>query len=123
VRRPTGGAGEPTSHDEEASEEEVEAFIDVGTREGILEPEDRDLVWGVVDFGDTLVRSVMTPRVDLVAGSVDEPLDVLLDRMIESSVSRMPLYRESVDQVVGVLHLRDLVAGWRATRAAAAERW
>jgi len=98
---------------EEASEEEVEAFIDVGTREGILEPEDRDLVWGVVDFGDTMVRSVMTPRVDVVAGRVEEPLAELLDRMIASSVSRMPIYRGTVDQVVGILHLRDVVAAWR----------
>jgi len=92
---------------------EIEAFIDVGTREGILEPADRDLLWGVVDFGDTQLRSVMTPRVDLVAGEVDEPLEALLDRMIEAPVTRMPLYRESIDQVVGVLHLRDLVVGMR----------
>jgi putative hemolysin len=110
------------THDEEASEEEVEAFIDVGTREGILEPEDRDLVWGVVDFGDTMVRSVMTPRVDLVAGRVDEPLDALLERMIGNSVSRMPLYRETVDHVVGILHLRDLVAGWRRDPGGPAEQ-
>jgi len=108
-------AAELEPHDEEASEEEVEAFIDVGTREGILEPGDRDLVWGVVDFGDTQVRSVMTPRVDLVAGRTDEPLEVLLDRMVEESVSRMPIYRESIDQVIGILNLRDLVAGARRT--------
>jgi len=100
-------------HEEEASEEEVEAFIEVGTREGILEPEDRDLLWGVVDFGDTQVRSVMTPRVDIVAAPIDEPLERLLDRMIAASVSRMPLYRGSIDQVAGILSLRDLVAGWR----------
>ncbi|KAB2966344.1 MAG: HlyC/CorC family transporter [Thermoanaerobaculia bacterium] len=99
--------------EDEASEEEVEAFIEVGTREGILEPGDRDMVWGVVDFGDTQVRSVMTPRVDVIAASVDEPLEALAERFIESSVSRMPLYRESVDQVVGVLHIRDLLAGLR----------
>ena len=98
-----------------ASEEEVEAFIDVGTREGILEPEDRDLVWGVVDFGDTQVRSVMTPRVDVIAASAEESLDALAERFIESSVSRMPLYRDSVDQIVGVLHIRDLLAGLRRT--------
>jgi putative hemolysin len=100
-------------HEEEASEEEVEAFIDVGTKEGILEPSDRDLVWGVVDFGDTMVRSVMTPRVDLVAGGIDEPLERLLERMIEAPVSRLPIYRETRDQVVGILHLRDAVAGSR----------
>jgi len=113
-RRPQAGEPAPEPADE-ASEEEVEAFIDVGTREGILEPADRDLVWGVVDFGDTQVRSVMTPRVDIVAASVDEPLERLAERFIASSFSRLPLYRDSIDQVVGVLHIRDLLAGLHRT--------
>lgn len=103
----------PSPADDEASEEEVEAFIDVGTREGILEPGDRDLVWGVVDFGDTQVRSVMTPRVDIVAARIDEPLDRLAEVFVRSSFSRLPLYAESVDQVVGILHIRDLLAASR----------
>jgi putative hemolysin len=108
--------------DEEASEEEVEAFIDVGTREGILEPEDRDLVWGVVDFGDTQVRSVMTPRVDIVAAPVEESLDRLARLVVENSVTRLPLYRGSIDQVVGILHIRDLLAGMmREPRPTAAD--
>ena len=108
--------------DEEASEEEVEAFIDVGTREGILEPEDRDLVWGVVDFGDTQVKSVMTPRVDIVAAPVDESLDRLARLFVEGSVTRIPLYRDAVDHIVGILHIRDLLAGLqRDPRPAAAE--
>jgi putative hemolysin len=111
ARREQGGpASEP---EDEASEEEVEAFIDVGTREGILEPADRDLVWGVVDFGDTQVRSVMTPRVDIVAARESESLERLADIFIGSSVSRLPLYRGSVDQIVGILHIRDLLAGLR----------
>ena len=103
----------PAPADDEASEEEVEAFIDVGTREGILEPEDRDLVWGVVDFGDTQVRSVMTPRVDIVGARIDESLDQIAEVFVRSSFSRLPLYRESVDQVAGILHIRDLLAGLR----------
>jgi len=99
--------------DDEASDEEVEAFIDVGTREGILEPDDRDLVRGVVDFGDTQVRSVMTPRVDIVAAGVDESLDALAEIFVRASVSRLPLYRDSTDYIVGILHIRDLLAGLR----------
>ena len=111
-RRP-GPAPEPAGDDETASEEEVEAFIDVGTREGILEPGDRDLVWGVVDFGDTQVRSVMTPRVDMVSAPVDASLDQLADLFATSAYSRIPLYRDSVDQVIGVLHIRDLLVALR----------
>ncbi|MEO8276318.1 MAG: hemolysin family protein [Thermoanaerobaculia bacterium] len=101
------------SESDEASEEEVEAFIEVGTQEGILEPEDRDLVWGVVDFGDTLARSVMTPRVDMVCGRMSDSLDRLAEIFNESEYSRLPLYRESVDQIVAVLHLRDLFRALR----------
>jgi CBS domain containing-hemolysin-like protein len=99
--------------DDEASEEEVEAFIEVGTQEGILEPEDRDLVWGVVDFGDTQARSVMTPRVDMVCGRMGDSLDRLAEIFTESEYSRLPLYRDSIDQIVGVLHLRDLFRALR----------
>ncbi len=99
--------------DDEASEEEVEAFIEVGTQEGILEPEDRDLVWGVVDFGDTQARSVMTPRVDMVCGRMGDSLDRLAEIFTESEYSRLPLYGESIDQIAGVLHLRDLFRALR----------
>ena len=111
-----GGAG-AESQDTDATEQEVEAFIDVGTQEGILEPEDRDLVWGVVDFGDTQVRSVMTPRIDMTCGRLGESLDELADRFAESGHSRLPVYGESIDQIAGVIHLRDLV---RALRSGAA---
>ena len=102
------------NEDDEASEEEVEAFIAVGTQEGILEPEDRDLVWGVVDFGDTQARSVMTPRVDMVCGRMSDSLDRLAEIFTESEYSRLPLYRDSVDQIVAILHLRDLFRALRS---------
>jgi CBS domain containing-hemolysin-like protein len=111
---PPEEAEEKAADDEQASEQEVEAFIDVGTREGILEPEDRDLVWGVVDFGDTQVRSVMTPRVDIVAARADQPLDAVVAKVLGASVSRLPIYLESIDQIVGIVHIRDLLAA--ATR-------
>jgi CBS domain containing-hemolysin-like protein len=97
--------------EDEASDEEIEAFIAVGTREGILEPDEGDLVRGVVDFGATQVRSVMTPRIDIVGAPVESTLDELGRRFIESFHSRIPLYRDSVDHVVGILHIRDLLQG------------
>ena len=101
----------------EASEEEIEAFIDVGTREGILEPEQGEMLWSIVDFGDTQVRRVMTPRVDLVCAPVDASLEALADRFIESGHSRMPIYGESIDHIVGVLHIRDVLRAIRAGRS------
>ncbi len=108
--------------EDEVSEEEIEAYIDVGTREGILEPGEDDLIMRVIDFGDAVVKSVITPRTDVVAAASDSSLEELADLFLESKHTRIPLYQGSIDQVVGVLHLRDLLAGLRAPeRSDAAE--
>jgi CBS domain containing-hemolysin-like protein len=99
----------------EASDEEIEAFIDVGTREGILEPEEGEWLWGIVGFADTQARSVMTPRIDMVCAPVDSTMDALAERFIESGHSRVPVYEDSVDHIIGILHIRDVL---RAIRAA-----
>jgi putative hemolysin len=93
--------------DEAASDEEIEAFIDVGTREGILEPEQGQWLSNIVDFPVTQARSVMTPRIDMVCAPLDSTLDTLAERFIASGHSRIPLYRDSIDHIVGVLHIRD----------------
>lgn len=95
--------------EEELSDEEIEAYIDFGAREGILEPDDEELLRGLVDFGDTQVKSVMTPRIDITCTPIDTSLDDLRKLFLESGHSRMPLYEGSIDRVVGILHIRDLV--------------
>ncbi|HET9228206.1 MAG TPA: hemolysin family protein [Thermoanaerobaculia bacterium] len=104
---------EDGTEEESATDEEIEAFIDVGTREGILEPEQGEWLWSIVDFRDTAVRSVMTPRIDMICAPVDCPLDALAERFVESGHSRIPLYQDSIDNIVGVLHIRDVL---RASR-------
>lgn len=121
ARRPVDGLPEEEEEDQ-ATEEEIEAFIELGTREGILEPGEEDLVWGIVDFGDTQVRSVMTPRVDMVVAAQDRDLDSLAEQFIASGHSRIPIYEDSVDHVVGILHIRDVLRGLRSDpRPGAAE--
>ena len=106
--------------EEEASEEEIDAFIDVGTREGILEPEQGDMVRGVVDFGDREVKSVMTPRIDIIAAPVATSLAELVPVFLDSKCSRLPLFKDSIDHVVGILHIRDLLRGLYADPAPSA---
>jgi putative hemolysin len=117
VRVPSEDGGE---EDEGASDEEIEAFIDVGTREGILEPQEGEMLWSIVDFGDTLVRSVMTPRIDIVCAPVDCSLDTLAERFVESGHSRLPLYQESIDDIAGILHIRDVLRALRSPEPLAA---
>jgi putative hemolysin len=107
--------GHEDGEDSEASDEEIEAFIDVGTREGILEPEEGEWLWGIVGLRDTQARSVMTPRIDMVCAPLDASLDMLADRFIESGHSRIPVFEDSIDHIVGILHIRDVL---RAVHAA-----
>ena len=97
----------------QVTDDEIEAFLDVGTREGILEPGEDDLIQRLIDFGDTVVRSVVTPRIDMVCAPVDSSLESLAELFLSSKHSRIPVYQESVDQIVGILHIRDLLRGLR----------
>src|SRR6185369_8520100 len=94
---------------EEASRAEIDAFIDVGRKEGILEEEEEELVRGVVDFGDTQVYSVMTPRIDMVAAPLVASPTEVAELVLASGHSRIPIYRDSVDEVVGIVHVRELL--------------
>lgn len=98
----------------EASDEEIEAFIDVGTREGILEPEEGEWLWGIVGLGDKQARSVMTPRIDMICAPVDSGFDALAERFIESGHSRIPIFEDSVDHIIGILHIRDVLRAVRS---------
>lgn len=99
--------------EDEVTDDEIEAYIHVGTKEGILEPGEGDLILNVLDFGDTVVRSVMTPRIDIVCASLETELNELAELFISSKHSRLPIYRDTVDQIVGILHIRDLFRGLR----------
>lgn len=91
-----------------ATEEEVQAYIDVGREEGILEKEEEKLLLSIVDFGDTRVREVMTPRTDILWIDAATPLPVLADLFVSSKYSRIPVVRGSIDTVLGIVHVKDL---------------
>ncbi|HEY7862024.1 MAG TPA: hemolysin family protein [Thermoanaerobaculia bacterium] len=98
---------------EEATDEEVQAYIDVGREEGILEKEEEKLLLSIVDFGDTRVREVMTPRTDVAFVDVAASLDALADLFVSSKYSRLPVVRGSIDTVVGIVHVKDTLTAIR----------
>ncbi len=106
--------------DDDVTDEEIEAFIDVGKSEGILEAEAGEWVWNVVDFPNRQARSVMTPRIDMVYAPIDASLEVLADRFVESGHSRIPLYDGSIDKIAGILHIRDLLRALRSGESTSA---
>ncbi|MBM3774791.1 MAG: HlyC/CorC family transporter, partial [Acidobacteria bacterium] len=79
-----------------------------GAEEGILEETDRKLIQSVVEFGDTLVREVMTPRPSMVAIAVGSTLEQLRQLVIHEQYSRIPVYENSIDEIIGFVHARDM---------------
>ncbi len=88
--------------------ENIEALITAGTEEGLIEEEDRKLIQSVVEFGDTVVREVMTARPNIVAIEADSPLEQLRQLVINEQYSRIPVYEGTIDNVVGFVHVRDM---------------
>jgi len=95
-----------------AQDEEVEALIEVGERTGILEAAEGEMMRGIVDLDATLVREIMTPRTDIVALPADTTVAAARRRLLEAGHSRLPVFQDSIDNVVGVLHGRDLFQAW-----------
>jgi CBS domain containing-hemolysin-like protein len=113
IARSVSSAARQTSTAEAAEDEANEvakAYIDTAEQEGIIEGEERRLLQSIVDFGDTLVREVMTPRPDIVAIREDATIGDLRALFREQEYSRFPVYRDSLDNMAGFVFIKDLVA-------------
>lgn len=88
--------------------ENIEALIEAGTEEGLIHEGDRKLIQSVVEFGDKVVREVMTPRPNIVAIPVGATLEELRQLVINEQYSRIPVYEGTIDQVIGFVHVRDM---------------
>ncbi len=95
--------------DEQRTEEGIEALVEAAEEEGIIEPEQADLIEQVVEFSDKRVREVMTPRPDVVAISVDASLEELHTKFVETGFTRLPAFENSIDDIVGVAHAQDML--------------
>jgi CBS domain containing-hemolysin-like protein len=111
---------EPEMEEPEADQQAIEAFVDAATEEGIIEQEDARLIEQVMEFGETRVRDVMTPRPDVVAIPAAATLEELRKLMVTTKYSRVPAYDKSLDEVVGIAMSRDVleVSEHDATRRA-----
>src|SRR4051794_37107413 len=94
---------------EEEAGEAAHAYLEAGEEQGLIERDERRLLQSIVDFGDTLVREVMTPRPDMVAIRADATLDQLRALFREQEYSRIPVYTENLDNILGILFVKDLI--------------
>jgi CBS domain containing-hemolysin-like protein len=91
------------------TEEDIKTLVNVGVEQKVLEEEERELIHSIIEFGDTIVREVMTPRTDMVTVSVTSSPRRALDLVIAEGYSKLPVYDETVDNVIGVVHDRELL--------------
>ncbi len=95
------------------TEEEIRLMIEVGKEEGVLLEEERRLIHRIFEFGDALVKDVMIPREKMVCVSLDADEEQILDLLIEEGHTRIPVYKENLDNIVGIIYARDLPFMWK----------
>jgi putative hemolysin len=91
------------------TEEELKLLLYVGEQEGIVEQEEREMIHGILEMTDKLVREVMVPRVDIVAVEATDSIADVIKVIIEFGFSRIPIYEDNVDNIVGVVYAKDLL--------------
>ena len=91
------------------STEELKSLVETGSERGDIEEEEKEMIHGVIEMGDKSVHEVMVPRIGVRAVDVEAPLDEVLDLMLNAGHSRVPVYSESLDNVVGILYAKDLL--------------
>jgi len=95
--------------EEQRTEEGIEALVEAAEEEGIIEPEQADLIEQVVEFSDKRVREVMTPRPDIVALPADATLEELHAKVVDTKLNKIPVYEKSLDDIFGVVYSQDLL--------------
>ena len=95
------------------TEEELKSMVDAGHEGGVLEGDERQMIYSIFELGDTLAREIMLPRIYINALEVTTPLPEAVDTLIRLGHSRVPVYEESVDNILGLLYAKDLLRVWR----------
>lgn len=96
--------------EEDETKDEIQAFIDVGEEEGIIEESEGELIQSIIDFSDTLVGEIMQPRPQIVAIEASATVADARALIMESKYSRIPVYRDQIDHIEGIVYVRDLLA-------------
>ena len=104
----------PDSPDEKSDDnsEDFQALMEVGEAEGIIEGNERELIESMVEFNDTRAGEIMTPRTEICAIPLESTVKAARDLIIEEKYSRLPVYRDSIDNIDGVIYVRDLLQAW-----------
>ncbi len=101
--------GNPTAIDESVTEEEIRMMVDLGEERGVIEEAEKEMIEKVFEFNNTLTSEIMTHRTDIMAVSIDTGLKELMDVVIMEKYTRIPVYSHNIDNIVGILYVKDLL--------------
>jgi len=102
----TASAGASSAY---VTEEEIKTLVDAGSEEGVIEDEEKEMIYSVLQFNDKVVRELMVPRIDIVGLSAESTLEKALQVAVAEGHSRIPVYEGTIDHIIGVLYAKDLL--------------
>lgn len=101
--------GKVENQDPFITEDELKTIVNVSYEEGVLEDNEKEFIYNVFEFGDSQVGDVMIPRIDMIAIEVETSYQEILNIIKEKRYSRMPVYKDNIDNIIGIIHIKDLV--------------
>lgn len=100
---------DPTAGNKQMTEEEIRTIVDVGQETGVIENSERDMIHNLFDFGDSEAKEVMIPRIDMTFVQADASYEDILKIYQQDKFTRLPVYEDTTDQVIGIINMKDLL--------------
>ncbi|MBV8164694.1 MAG: HlyC/CorC family transporter [Candidatus Eremiobacteraeota bacterium] len=101
--------GDPNAAGPYVTEDDIRTLVNVGEQHGALEEEEKEMIHSIFEFGDTVVREVMTPRTDMICADASDPVSEGVAVVIREGYSKLPIFEENIDHIIGVVHDRELL--------------
>lgn len=108
ISNPSGSQPHPI-----VTEEEIMTLVDAGQEEGVIEDEEKAMIYSIFQLDNTLAREVMVPRIDILAFDEKTTLDEATEALLKTGHSRAPVFSESIDNIIGLVYIKDLLAAWQ----------
>ena len=99
---------DPNGMNKQMTESELRTIVNVSHEDGVIEGEEKEMITNVVDFGDSIAKDIMIPRADITMAPVDASYEEILNYFMEEQYSRIPIYEENKENIIGILHMKDL---------------
>jgi len=96
----------------EAIEKEILSVVQEGQKEGVLQETEKEMIEAIIELKDSEVQEVMTPRTDIFCLALDSPIETLIGQIVNEGHSRIPIYKENKDDIIGILYIKDLLQYW-----------